>query len=103
MKNLFKIFGTFFIALLLLSNCTNDSVERDAKKLAKLACEFVKLEQQYLDGDESILEKLEALDKEGESLSEMLMNKYEDDQEAQDRFNEVFEDEMKKCKNEGID
>ncbi|MFO8021828.1 MAG: hypothetical protein R6U65_05115 [Perlabentimonas sp.] len=100
MKNLFKIFGAIFIAIFLLSSCTTDSVESDAKKLAKLACEFVKLEQQYLEGDESILEKLEVLDEEGESLSEILMKKYEEDQEAQDRFNEVFEEEMKRCMEE---
>ncbi|MFP4555512.1 MAG: hypothetical protein ACLFNU_01465 [Bacteroidales bacterium] len=100
MKNLANIFGAIIIAIFLFSGCSSDSVESDAKKLAKLACEFVKLEQQYLDGDESILDKLEALDEEGENLSEVFMHKYEDDQEAQDRFNKIFEEEMMKCMEE---
>lgn len=99
MKRIVSILSIAFVALFLFGNCAEDSVEKDALKLAKLACEYVNLEQQYYNGDESesLLEKIDEIDRKGQELSQMLQEKYQDDPVAMERFNEIFENSIMEC------
>lgn len=96
MKKLSTVCGSLFIASLLFIGCTTNSMENDAKKLAKLYCENQHLLQEIVSGDEAAMEKSEKLVKESKALSEELMEKYKTEEETL-KFREMVRKESEKC------
>lgn len=96
MKKLSILLTGVMLASLLSISCTDNSMEKDAKRLASLYCENQHLLQDIVNGDESALERSENLVNESKALSEELMAKYETEEENQ-KFVEMVMKEAEKC------
>lgn len=94
--NRFKI-TIGLVATILLSSCGN-SVNSDAKKLAKLQCEAQEITQKMMTGDldASDSSKMEELTKEIEEVAEKLDKEYTTEKE-QEELQRIVMKEMEKC------
>jgi hypothetical protein len=98
MKNLFLP----LIFLFLLTSCTS-AFEKDVRRMAILTCEIQKLSIKAIRGDEGAEIELAKKEKEAEELEQEMIKKYsdkKDDKEMQQKSNEIFEEELKKCMKE---
>jgi|SRR5690625_3879419 len=96
MKKVMKFFGALLFASLILSSCGGNSVDSDAKKLAKLQCKAQETMMKATSGDMSMMEENEKLIEEITILSEELEGKYTSEADLK-RFTEVLLKEMEKC------
>lgn len=89
---------TFLIAFLsclfVLNGCS--SVDSDAKQLADLTCESMRLLKQAASGDMSVLQKGQELTKQAEKLREELDKKYQTLEEKKE-FLEALSKHLQKC------
>lgn len=81
MKKSFKLIGSLIICSVMMMSCAGDSMQADAKKLAKLYCENQHLLEKIVSGDESAIQESARLVEKSKSLSEELMDKYQTDEE----------------------
>lgn len=96
MKKLSIVFSSLMTASILFVGCGNNSMEKDAKRLARMYCENQHLLQEIVNGNESALERSENLVKESKALSEELMEKYKTEEENR-KFTEMVMKEAEKC------
>ena len=80
-------------AMLLLSVTSCSSIESDAKKAAKMACEAQKM---ALEGDFD-MEKMQEMQEEATELYQEMADKY-DSMEDMEKFAEAYSRELEKCK-----
>ena len=93
-----KFFGAMIFVSMILAGCSGNSIERDAKKLAKLQCEAQELIAiSLMEDDNKAAEKkgLKLMD-EIETLSEKLEGKYTSEEEIE-KFTVALLEEMEKC------
>lgn len=95
-KKLARVFGTLLIASFVLVSCGN-SMDSDAKKLAKLYCENQEILERVMAGDESAMEDAAKFAEEAEALSEEMMNKYTTEKENIE-FTKAVMKETENCK-----
>ena len=96
-----KIFFPF-VFLFCLSSCSS-AFEKDVRKMARLTCEIQKLSIKAINGNEAAETELAEKQKEAEQLEEKMISRYKDkkdDVEMQQKGNEIFEEELKKCMKE---
>jgi ABC-type uncharacterized transport system involved in gliding motility auxiliary subunit len=81
---------------LILTSCSSNSIESDAKRLAELTCKSQKLVTKAASGDMSVIEESTKLSAEVISLSNELKGKYtiDSDKEA---FAKAYLNELKNC------
>lgn len=95
MKKTKRIIGGLLIGLLLLS-CAENSMQADAKKLAKLYCENQHLLERVVSGDESAIQESAKLVDKSKGLTEELMKKYSSKEEGK-KFRAMVREEAEKC------
>lgn len=95
MKTTNRIVGGLLIGLLLLS-CAENSMQADAKKVAKLYCENQHLLERVVAGDESAIQESAKLVEKSKGLTEELMAKYNSKEEGR-KFRAMVRDEAEKC------
>lgn len=76
--------------------CGN-SMESDAKKLAKLYCKNQEILERVMSGDESAMEEAAKFAEEAETLSEEMLEKYTTEKESME-FTKAVMKETQNCK-----
>jgi hypothetical protein len=97
MKRIMTIVGIMTISLFLMTGCGNNSIEKDAKRVAELQCKAQKLMTQATSGDISILAESQKLGAEAASLQKELEGKYTSDSDKE-KFTQALLKEMSNCK-----
>lgn len=97
MKKVMTILVAMMFVSLIISGCSNNSIEQDAKKVAELQCKAQKLMQKATEGDISVLDEATKLTEEAAALSEEIEGKYTSDSDLE-KFTAAFAKEMSKCK-----
>ena len=77
-------------------SCGGGSIERDAKKVAKIQCDAQKLMKESTSGDMSVIEKSNKLASEAAALSNEMERKYTSESD-QKKFAEALIKEMGNC------
>lgn len=88
---------SLFVGSLLMIRCGGDTMNRDAKRLAKLHCNNQHLISKMMEGDESAIQESSKIVQEAESLSEEMMEKYGASPEKSRKFTELVMKEVEKC------
>jgi uncharacterized membrane protein (DUF106 family) len=100
MKKITLILVAAFLTMFIVS-CGNP-MEKDAKKLAKMYCELMELDEEWekaydADDEEKMKEieaKMDKIDEEGEAFAEECEEKYG---EQEKEFEKIFKEEIKTC------
>ena len=96
-NNRLIILGATLFFSILLSSCGNNSIESDAKKMAKLQCEAQQLMEKAAGGDISIMTESAKLTSNAAALSKEIEGKYTSDSDKKN-FAEALLKEMGNCK-----
>ena len=91
-----KSFSILAVIIFVITSCSNNSVESDAKKLAGITCKSQKLVTRAASGDMSVIQESTKLSAEVISLSNELKGKYTSDSEKE-AFAKAYLNELKNC------
>lgn len=97
MKSKIMILGTVVVVTLSLASCGGGAIASDAKKAARLECEFEKIMKKAAEGDESVIDKGTKLAEEIKELGDKLEDKYSSDSKKK-KFFKAYMSELDKCK-----
>jgi hypothetical protein len=97
MKKIMTIFGAAVFSSVMLTSCSNSSIESDAKRVAELQCRAQKLMQNATSGDMSVIEESNKLTAEALALSKEIEGKYTSDSDKEE-FEKAMLKEMGNCK-----
>lgn len=93
-----NVVAVLFFASVLLTSCSGNSIENDAKKAATLQCEINDCRINTLKGEGSAAGKLKKKEKELEELRKKIGEKYKSDAERKEFIEKMMTELKQNCK-----